>query len=82
MGEGAIPPPLFCTNLELESAFLPDPYLVFTTSAAFSGTLTNTARVTPTGGITDTNSNNNIAGPVVISITSRDGWTLYLPFVY
>ena len=69
-------------NLGTGSALLPSPYLVFTTSGTFSGTLENSASVTTASGITDTNPDNNIVGPVVVAITSRDSWTLYLPVVY
>lgn len=62
------------------SAYLPDPYLVLTTSATFSGTLTNTASVTTTGGTVDTNPSNNVADPVAVTVTI-ERYTVYLPLV-
>jgi uncharacterized repeat protein (TIGR01451 family) len=42
--------------------------LVVTTSVTYSGLLSNTAVITPTGGVTDTIPGNNYAGPVEVTI--------------
>jgi hypothetical protein len=68
------------TSLSQGTAYLPDPYLVLTTSTAFSGTLTNTASITTTGDIVDTNPDNNIADPVLVTVT-RELYIVYLPLV-
>jgi hypothetical protein len=60
---------------------LPDPYLVFTTSTTFSGTLVNTASITTTGGVTDTSPANNVSDPVIVTVARRDSYSLYLPLV-
>jgi uncharacterized repeat protein (TIGR01451 family)/CSLREA domain-containing protein len=72
-----------CTRagLGLGSVLLPDPYLVFTTSTAFSGTLVNTASITTTGGIVDGNPANNVSAPVAVSVARGGSYTLYLPLV-
>jgi len=69
------------TNLGMGSAVVPAPYLVFTTSAAFSGLLTNTASVSPVGGIGDLNPADNVSDPVVVTITPGGGFSLYLPLI-
>jgi uncharacterized repeat protein (TIGR01451 family) len=71
-----------CTKMSLSqgTAYLPDPYLVLTTSTAFSGTLTNTASITTTGGIVDLKPDNNIADPVVVTV-SKGFYSIYLPLV-
>ncbi len=68
------------TSLGQGTAYLPDPYLVLTTNTAFSGTLTNTASITTTGDIVDTNPTNNIADPVLVTVI-REIYTVYLPLV-
>ncbi|MCP4539357.1 MAG: DNRLRE domain-containing protein [Chloroflexi bacterium] len=68
------------TNLGQGTAYLPDPYLTLTTNSTFSGTLTNTASITPTGGIVDANPSNNVTAPVIVTVT-RGLDTVYLPLV-
>jgi len=68
------------TALALGSAYLPDPYLVFTTSDAFSGTLSNTAVVTPADGVIETDAYNNSSGPVEVTVR-RTRYFIYLPLV-
>jgi len=56
--------------------------LVVTTSATYSGTLSNTVVVTPTGDVTDTNASNNRAGPVEVTVRGKElGYSIYLPVV-
>lgn len=69
------------TNLGVGSALLPAPYLVFTTSEAFSGVLTNTASVSPAGGIGDRNPVDNVSDPVVVTVTTGGGYSFYLPLI-
>ena len=72
-----------CTrsSIGLGSVLLPDPSLVFTTSAAYWGTLTNVATVTTTGDIADTNLANNVSDPVVVALIEIDSHIVYLPLV-
>ena len=72
-----------CTHpgLGIGSVKLPDPYVILTASAAFSGTLTNTASVTPTGGVTDIAPGNNVSDPVVVSISNDNRTLIHLPLV-
>jgi len=70
-----------CTHssLDLGSVQLPAPYVILTTSAAFSGTLTNTASVTPTGGVVDIAPANNVGAPVVVNVSSGARYIIQLP---
>jgi uncharacterized repeat protein (TIGR01451 family) len=68
------------TNVVIGSVLLPDPYIVFTTSPAFSGTLTNSATVTTTG-IVDDDPTNNSSTPINTTITWSDGYREYLPLI-
>jgi len=70
-----------CTrsNLGTGTVLLPDPYVVFTTGTVFSGTLTNTASVTTTGGVVDSDPGNNVSAPVLITVKSPYVYTLFLP---
>jgi multiple sugar transport system substrate-binding protein len=68
------------TALTVGTAYLPDPYLVFTTSDTFAGTLTNTAVVTPAGGVAESEPYNNGSGPVEVTIRG-EGHRIYLPLV-
>jgi hypothetical protein len=61
------------TALVLGTAYLPAPYLVFTTSATYSGTVSNAAVVTPTGHVTDNNTSNNNTGSVDITVAIATG---------
>jgi hypothetical protein len=73
-----------CTQAELGlgSVHLPDPYLVLTTSATYSGTLTNMAVVTPTGSVTDPEPGNNSSAPVEVAVrTEEERYSIYLPLV-
>jgi uncharacterized repeat protein (TIGR01451 family) len=73
-----------CTHagLGLESVHLPDPHLVLTTNAAYSGTLTNRAVVTPTGGVADPEPRDNSAAPVEVTVRGGEvGYVVYLPIV-
>jgi len=56
------------TNLGIEMVQVSSPHLVLTTSVNFGGTLDNIVHVSPTGGVTDLNQNNNDDGPVSVSI--------------
>ncbi|MGC9397019.1 MAG: Ig-like domain-containing protein [Anaerolineae bacterium] len=47
--------------------------LVVTTSATYSGTLSNSAVVAPTGDVVDPDASNNSAGPVSVSIQREPG---------
>jgi hypothetical protein len=69
------------TNVGMGSVLLPDPYIVFTTSWAFSGTLTNSASVTTTLGIVDDDPANNVSGPIAVTITRGDVYSNYLPLI-
>ena len=72
-----------CTHasLGIGSIQLPDPYVIMTASAAFSGTLTNTASVTPTGGVTDSAPANNVSAPVAVSIRNSNRFVIHLPLI-
>jgi len=63
-----------CTqaNLGIGSATVPAPHIVFTTSATFSGTLTNSAHVSPIGDVVDINPDNDVAGPVAVTVVSHE----------
>ena len=67
-------------SLSQGTAYLPAPYLVFTSSTTFSGTLINAASITTTGGIVDTNPDNNVADPVAVTVSS-EFYNIYLPLV-
>jgi hypothetical protein len=69
------------TALGLGTTSLPDPYVVFTTSAVFSGTLTNVAVVTATDGITDTNLADNMSEMVIVPIAQGTHHTVYSPLI-
>lgn len=59
-----------CTvqNLGVESRAVPDPHIVLTTSATYSGALSNSATVSVLGGVTDLNPGNDSAGSVVVNV--------------
>ena len=66
-----------CTqnNLDLNSI---SRNIILTTSAAFSGTLLNSASITPTNGIVDNKPANNIATSTTVRIIGWD-YHVYLP---
>lgn len=69
------------TDLRTRSVLFPGPHIVFTASATFSGKLTNIARIATIGDITDSNPENNVRDPVVVTVIRNDGHLLYLPLV-
>lgn len=66
-----------CTVTDIVSGTPAHLTLGVTSSISASGVLSNTAIVTPTGGVMDVNANNNVAGPVEV----RFKRTIYLPLV-
>jgi hypothetical protein len=62
-----------CTLTSITSASPAHLMLAVTTSSAYSGTLNNSASVAPTGGVVDLIPSNDVAGPVVVTVTIGTG---------
>jgi hypothetical protein len=87
-GSGCAWPPgsavVNCTVTDITSDTASHLTLIVTTSHTYSGTLSNTAMVAPTGGIIDPNASNNSAAQVTVTVMGGEGGehTIYMPIIF